>query len=182
MYGNFLKIRKSKRQQIIFYIVVTIDNLARIYGSVILHKPNNPLRPIVSMLGHPVYNLSNFLCKFLDTLIDKTYIVKNSLDFVSQLTEIKIGDYELQVSFDVDSLFTKIPIELAKTIIVDKITPTLDPFNDNQLTIEDFKTTLDLVCSSIVFIYEGQCYIRIDGFPVGLPPSGKIGDIVVNHI
>ena len=157
-------------------------NLARIYGLAKLHKNHIPLRPVVSMVGHPTYNLSKFICNFLDPLIDKKFIVRNSNEFVSDIQNINIANDEMQVSFDVVSLFTKIPINTAKTIIMDKLSSNRDIFADQQFSINNFKTALDLICSTVVFTFQNICYQQIEGFPMGLPPSGKIGDIVLNSV
>ena len=85
-----------------------------IRGSVKHHKPNNPLRPIVTCRNTALYNTSKFLSNILSPLQNHNgYSVNNSIDFAKKLTETHIDDDEIMVSFDVVSLFTAIPVDKA---------------------------------------------------------------------
>ena len=88
-----------------------------LYGLPKLHKENTPLRPIVSFTGSPTSNLSKDLERILSELTGKSdHHVRNSRDFAKFITSITINNEEQMVSFDVVSLFTKIPTELAVEI------------------------------------------------------------------
>ncbi len=50
----------------------------RICGLVKIHKENNPLRPVVSTINSPVFNISEQLNKILLNIKNKDYNVKNS--------------------------------------------------------------------------------------------------------
>ena len=53
-----------------------------IYGLPNLHKQGIPLRPIVSTLNSPTYNLSKFLSNSISNILGKNYyFVKDSWDF-----------------------------------------------------------------------------------------------------
>lgn len=41
------------------------SNVALFYGLIKIHKPNNPIRPIVSFIGTPTYQLAKHLSKIL---------------------------------------------------------------------------------------------------------------------
>ena len=58
--------------------------------------------------------------------------MKNSYEFVEQLKNLTINHHECMVSFDVISLFTKIPVDLAKTVVLErlKMNGTLDDRSD----------------------------------------------------
>ena len=76
-----------------------------------INKPGTPLRPIVSFCTSPTYSLSKHLVKILSPLLGTTSsTVCNSGDFVSFVRSMALSD-EVLVSFDVVSLFTKIPID-----------------------------------------------------------------------
>ena len=83
----------------------------RIYGLPKIHKDGTPLRPIVSAIGSPTYRLAKKLAQILSPLGGKTEsYVKNSSAFVQKVKETGIQDGEMMVSFDVVSLFTKVPV------------------------------------------------------------------------
>ena len=61
-------------------------------------------------------NLSKEIARILSYLVGRSeHHVKNSYDFVEFLNTIKVDD-ESMVSFDVVSLFIKIPVDLAMEI------------------------------------------------------------------
>ena len=84
----------------------------RIYGLPKIHKPNIPLRPTVSYVNTFAYNLSSYLSSILSPLAGRSiYTVQNSTKFVQQIKPITISDHKTIVSFDVESLFTNVPIK-----------------------------------------------------------------------
>ena len=82
----------------------------RIYGLPKIPKPGAPLRPIVNTIGGPSYHMAKFLAQKLKPLVGKTdSFVKYSPSFIKEWKNIKLHRGELLISFDVVSLFTKIP-------------------------------------------------------------------------
>ncbi|BHF65032.1 hypothetical protein SprV_0200804100 [Sparganum proliferum] len=88
--------------------------LARFYGLPKVHKDGAPLRPMVSLKGTPTYGLAKWLfrrLKFLTAESDTT--VSSSAQFLEKLKGVSLHPNEVMVSFDVASLFTSIPQDLA---------------------------------------------------------------------
>jgi len=86
----------------------------RLYGLPKLHKENILLRPIVSFTDSPTYGLAKGLSSLLKPLTGKyKHHVRNSSDFASSITHELLQTDEMMVSFDVVSVFTKVPIQLA---------------------------------------------------------------------
>jgi hypothetical protein len=54
----------------------------RFYGLPKIHKPEIPLRPVVSFVNYPTYGVSSFLAKILSPVVGNTEnTVKNSCPF-----------------------------------------------------------------------------------------------------
>ena len=87
----------------------------KLYGLPKLHKPNIPMRPIVSFCGSPTYQLSKYLTTVLQPLTDQfRYKLQSSTEnFIDSIKTAHIPDDHRLVSFDVKSLFTSIPLKLA---------------------------------------------------------------------
>ena len=88
---------------------------AKIYGSPKMHKPfdSNSLpnfRPIVSSIGTYNYNLSKYLCELLSPNLPNEFCTTDTFTFVEELKEVSINNKFL-VSYDVNSLFTNIPLK-----------------------------------------------------------------------
>jgi len=81
------------------------------------YNENIPLQPIVSFTDTTTYGLAKELSLLLKPLLGKSkHHLETLLDFASSIShELRQTD-ETIVSFDVVSLFTKIPIELALNI------------------------------------------------------------------
>lgn len=83
----------------------------RIYGGPKIHKPRVPLRPIVDTIDSPTYYLASFLFKLIASLAgNSNSFIKNSSHFIQFIKDKKLDNNDLLVSFDVVSLFTKVPI------------------------------------------------------------------------
>ena len=84
-----------------------------LYGQAKVHKPvkdNCPsLRPILSAIGTPTYDLGKFLVPILKPLTENEYTVHDSFSFPNDVR--KLSSKNLMDSLDVESLFTNIPLE-----------------------------------------------------------------------
>ena len=86
----------------------------KLYGLPKLHKPGIPMRPIVSFCGSPTYQLSKYLTTILQPLTDKSRRkLESTENFIDAIKTVQIPDDYKLVSFDVKSLFTSIPLQLA---------------------------------------------------------------------
>ena len=98
---------------------------ARIYGTPKMHKSSSSdsfskLRPIVSSIGTFNYNLIRFLCDLLSPLVPNDYSCKDTFSFVSQIKNANLSRKFL-VSYNVTSLFTKIPLQETIDIAINLI-------------------------------------------------------------
>ena len=93
---------------------------ARLYGTAKTHKfdsydeittDNIKLRPIMDQQGTMVYNASQVIADYLRPLAENKYIIKDSLSFPTFLSENKLNEDEEDVSYDVESLSTNVPVD-----------------------------------------------------------------------
>ena len=153
-----------------------------LYGLPKIHKPGIPLRPIVSFVSSPTYALSKHLARALSPLVgNSSSFVSSSLEFVSFSKSITIPEkYEL-ASFDVVSLFTNVPIDLALSV-VEKRLEDVDVSDRTPLSKEALVSLLRLCLSSTTFYYNVTVYQQIFGTAMGSPVLVVVANIVMEHI
>ena len=79
---------------------------AILYGSPKVHKPNLPLRPVMSSINTYNRKLSEFLIPFLTPITTNQYTVPSSFAFCTEITPMNCNTHCIMSSFDVESLFT----------------------------------------------------------------------------
>ena len=90
--------------------------LCKIHKSLIDNCP--PLRPILSAIKTPSYNIAKHLVPILELLTTNKFIIKNSFEFAKEVVE---QDYGFMTSLDVESVFTNIPLEETINISCDSL-------------------------------------------------------------
>ena len=92
----------------------------KFYGLPKVHKPDTPLRPIVSSCGSVTYGVAKELATILKPLVGKSpHHVNSTQDFVEQAEHITLAPGECLSSYDVSALFTSVPVDPALNIIKD---------------------------------------------------------------
>ena len=85
-----------------------------------IHKPDTPLRPIVSSCASVTYAVVKELAKILQPLVGKSpHHINSTQDFVEQVRHITLEPGECLSSYDVSALFTSVPTDPALNIIKD---------------------------------------------------------------
>ena len=91
----------------------SVSQPTKLYGLPKLHKPNIPMRPIVSFCGSPTYQLSKYLTNVLKPLTDESrHKLQSTENFIDAIKTVQIPD-DHKLFFDVKSLFISIPLQLA---------------------------------------------------------------------
>nr|VZI38575.1 unnamed protein product [Spirometra erinaceieuropaei] len=155
--------------------------MARFYGLPKVHKPDVPLRPIVSLRGTPTYGLANWLFQKLRFLTAGSETTVNSAEqFLDKIRTVTIEPNERMVSFDVVSLFTSIPQALAVETLSDLFRQNYDE-GDCQSTAQDLIEIMGH-CFKTFFIFEGITYEQIKGTSMGSSISGLIAEAVLQKL
>ena len=108
--------------------------------------------------------------------------MKNSFVFSQQIRHRHIADDEIMVSFDVVSLFTSIPIQLALQVIQRKLHQDTTLTRRTDISITNIIKLLEFVLLNSFFTYENQYYQQISGCAMGSPISATVADIVMEYV
>ena len=156
---------------------------ASFYGLPKIHKPGRPLRPITSSIGSPTYAASKYLVSVLSPLRKNTFTVQNSSVFTQQIKHHSITSEEVMVSFDMKSLFTSIPVDLALRITKERLQQdqNLAELRTN-LSVDNILKLSDFVLNHNYFKYDDDHYKQIFGCAMGSPISPVLADLVMEEI
>ena len=175
--SNFNKTIKSVlsgHPDLIKQFITLAPSMPYLYGLIKTHKPGNPVRPIISTVGSATYKLSKWLVSVLGPLvgsISKCHVINNQ-DLVNKLnTAVLTYDFQL-VSFDVTSLFTRVPISELLVFLADELPKYNFPINSDKI--------LALIRLCIVdskFQFEGKFYKQTFGMQMGNPLSPVLSNI-----
>ncbi len=96
--------------------------MSTFYGMPKVHKIGTLLlRPIISTIGLYSDALMVRLKEILNLLLWGSTVVANSYEFVQLLESFQFGEHDRMLSYDVKSLFTKVPVEQSLEIIQDRL-------------------------------------------------------------
>ena len=154
----------------------------QLYGLPKIHKNTVPLRPIVSTISSPCYLLAKELARILSPLAGKTdTFVKNSTDFVQRTRDLTINDNDMMVSFDVTSLFTRVPIDEALSIVKDLLQEDRELDDRTPLSPTAICELTELCLRGTYFHQNGNYWEQADGAAMGSPLSPIIANLYMEH-
>jgi hypothetical protein len=146
------------------------------YGLPKVHKPDLPIRPIVSSYCTHNYNLCKFLLTPLQELAGNIYTVVNSYDFVDSIRNVQNSSNKFMCSLDVTSLFTNVPVKETLEIIVRHFYGgTVNGFQN--FTEVELRKLLEIALFDCYFIFDNELYQQVDGVSMGSPISPVLANI-----
>ena len=112
----------------------------------------------------PTYRLARYLVDWFRTTCQFQYTqgIKNSTVLAQKLQHLKLPATSILVSFDAESMYTRIPVQQAIAVMITHLQRVLLPAD----VIEDFKTLLSHCIDKNVCVFQKTIY----QFPDGLPP------------
>ena len=160
----------------------TGGNRARARGLPKIHKDYDSLpkfRPIIDTIGTPYHGIGKFLKNLLNPLTQNEYTVKDSFEAVNKIRNIPPELFEQgysYVSFDVESLFTSVPLKRTVNIILDRIYK--EKLVDTKLRKSTLKKLILDTCQKTTFSFHGKLYEQVDGVSMG----SSLGPVSANVI
>ena len=154
-----------------------------LYGLPKIHKPETPLRPIVSFLSSPTYQLSKHLSRILAPLVGNTsHNVQNSQDFAKFISSQTLDDDETLVSFDIVSVFTKVPTQLAIQVAHQCLLDDTSLTSRTPQTTDEITTILKFWLNATYFAFCNSLYQQVHGTAMGSPVSVVVADLVMEDV
>ena len=174
---DYDKMRPSSNQPARFFATANthkFDNFKDI------NKENLKLRPIIDQTGTATYHASKVVANYLRPLTNNKFVIKDCLLFPDTLKSTVLENDEKIVSYDVESLFTNIPIKETIDYICDEMcrNNAIEPMCKKSL----FRKLLYKLSSQCVFSVNNQLIKQIDGCPMGGPISVFSSDILMNKM
>ena len=163
---------------------------AQVYGATKTHTFENisditvdssKFRPIIAQTGTYTYNAAQVISEYLKPLyINNEYIIHNTQDFHNIIqNQPSLNENEELVSYDVESLFTNVPIddtiEYMDEIYIYKKLPKLC----SRLIMK--RLLLKLTTES-TFIFQSNYFKQIDGCTMGGPLSVTFANIFLTKL
>ncbi|CAF2134469.1 unnamed protein product [Rotaria magnacalcarata] len=166
---------------------------ARMYGLPKIHKAGLPLRPVMSAIGSYNYRLAKYLAIKLKPFRKSKHMLKDTFEFIDSIKKINpTMTKHRMISFDVTSLFTKVPLSYTIGLILDKMygpehnCPTFikqkSDWCSRCLNRYDMKQLLETATSETHFSFNNEHYIQHNGVAMGSPLAPIIADIFMIHL
>ena len=126
------------------------------------------------------------MCKFIAVLLTQLvgvngFTVKNSYEFVD-IKDLVIHHDECMVSCNVMLLLTKIPVDVAETVVLEQLKEDDARDNRSDLTLTDIMTALNLCLDNTYLYFHGKLFCQIFGVAMGSPISVIIANLVMKNI
>ena len=172
-------------------MVCSSNQPAQLYGTAKTHKfadmskvslSDLKFRPIISQVGTFTYNAAQEIGNYLKPLIaDNDYLINNTQDFASIIkAQPPLGPDEEYVSYDVESLFTNVPIHETIDYILDQIYVHKKlPKLCKRSIFKKF--LLKLTCEN-TFMFNDEFFKQIDGCTMGGPLSVILSNIFMTML
>lgn len=155
----------------------------RLYGLPKVHKEGTPLRPITCMIGSPAYEAAAYLTNVISPVLGKSvYTVSNSSSFVDEIKRLNLNEFEEMVSFDVVSLFTKVPVQEAVDVICKKLSEDDTLFERSELGVDTIRKLMMACLECRYFLCHSEFYEQKEGAPMGLSLSVVLANAYMEHL
>ena len=108
--------------------------------------------------------------------------VRNSQDFAQYIKSQCLSGTEILMSFDVVSLFTRVPTDLAVQVYRERLENDPSLSQRTSLNTDDICSLLSLYLEATYLMFEGRVYQQVHGTAMGSPVSVVVANLVTENI
>ena len=153
------------------------------YGLPKVHKPGMSLRPIILSIGSVTHTTAKELSRILKPLVGKSsHHVKSNMDFIQSLEGIQLKPEECMMSFDVEALFTSMPIGPAISIIKKHLEVDKDLHQRTTITMKQISCLLEFCLRTTYFTFQGKMYEQVKRAAMGSPISPIVANLFMEDL
>ncbi|KAL5263627.1 hypothetical protein ACHWQZ_G008854 [Mnemiopsis leidyi] len=159
------------------------SHIGVMYGLPKVHKRGNPMRPICSAVGTATYQLGKFVAKIIQPTAVSSHGTdfNDTFQFVSQLLDLDFQE-SIMASFDVQSLFTNVPLAETIDVCMDKLYRGNGNIPVPNLPEQVLRKLLSLCVCDNTFVFNGKVYSQIDGVAMGSSLGPVLANIWMCHL
>ena len=117
------------------------------------------------------------MCSLLNPVIPCDYTVSDSFSFVNELKSVDSRNKFL-ISFDVEGLFTNIPLTETIDIAIDLIFKNNPDFSISR---KNLKELFSFATCQTHFLFNGDFYDQIDGVTMGSPLAPVLANLFIGY-
>ena len=155
-------------------------NTGYFYGNPKTHKEGAPVRPIISQIPTPAYEVAQQLNSVISPYIPKTYSLKSSDEFLEVLKARERKG--VLASLDASSLFTNVPVDATIDIILAYVYEH-DAIPAPRIPKAALRTLLQICTKDTPFrCPEGNMYRQVDGVAMGSLLGVLFAEAYMAHI
>lgn len=163
-----------------------IPNCPKFYGVPKIHKPNCPLRPIVSQINGPTSNIHKLIDKYLTTAEKNIpFLLQDTTSFLTLLHNKQhlLTPNSILVTLDVTSLYTNIPHNEGIEYVSDFYQETIESYHNSSLKPipkSNIIKLLTFALNNTVFEFNNNFYSQNYGCTMGAQSSVKYANIYMH--
>ena len=154
-----------------------------IYGNPKIHKniQNPPLRPIISQIGTPTYNVAKQINRIIMPYMNKKFMVESTYDVINILKTH--NEYKILASLDVVNLFTNVPVHETIDLILQRVYHHENLAPPAHLSKEILKQLLITCTTKTPFKnIDGKLYYQKEGVSMGSPLGPVFANFFMSHL
>ena len=153
------------------------------YGLPKVNKPGMPLRPIISSIGSVTDAIAKELARIIKPLMGGSqHHVKNNRDFIQIIEGIQLRPDECMMSFDVESLFTSVPIEPSIGIIKKLLEDNKNLHQRTNMSVNQISCLLEFCLMATYFTFQAKFFEQVKGAAMGSPRSPIVANLFMEDL